>query len=74
MIFNSWNRCKRFNLYIKFGYKHRRKFSSEESKESLKRRNLEVAYYATAAAVALLGLSYASVPLYKVFCQLTGEN
>ena len=31
-----------------------------------------VAYYMSALAVCVFGLSYASVPLYKVFCQMTG--
>jgi cytochrome c oxidase assembly protein subunit 11 len=31
-----------------------------------------VAYYMSAIAVTIFGLSYASVPLYKVFCQMTG--
>lgn len=32
----------------------------------------KVAYYVGATAVLVFGLSYASVPLYKVFCQVTG--
>lgn len=32
----------------------------------------KVAYYIGATAVFVFGLSYASVPLYKVFCQVTG--
>ena len=31
-----------------------------------------VAYYMGAVAVFIFGLSYASVPLYKLFCQVTG--
>lgn len=31
-----------------------------------------VAYYMGAVAVGVFGLAYASVPLYKVFCQMTG--
>ena len=34
--------------------------------------NTTLAIYATAVAVAVAGLSYAAVPLYKVFCQATG--
>lgn len=35
-------------------------------------RNRKVAFMALAAAVAMLGLGYASVPLYRIFCQVTG--
>ncbi len=34
--------------------------------------NMKTAYYIGAAALFVFGLSYASVPLYKVFCTLTG--
>lgn len=34
--------------------------------------HMSVAYYMSAIAVFIFGLSYASVPLYKVFCQMTG--
>jgi cytochrome c oxidase assembly protein subunit 11 len=36
------------------------------------RRNLRVGLMAFAGAVAMLGLGYASVPLYRLFCQVTG--
>ena len=47
-----------------------RLFSSQ--KESLNEKHRKVAYFATALAVAVFGVSYASVPLYKVFCSMTG--
>jgi cytochrome c oxidase assembly protein subunit 11 len=34
--------------------------------------NMKVAYYCAAVAMMVFGVSYASVPLYKVFCQMTG--
>ena len=34
--------------------------------------NVNMAYYTGALAVFVFGTSYASVPLYKVFCQMTG--
>jgi len=34
--------------------------------------NVQLAWYAAAIVVGVLGASYASVPLYKVFCQTTG--
>ncbi|VEU33889.1 unnamed protein product [Pseudo-nitzschia multistriata] len=42
-----------------------RRLSAEE-------RNIQVAWYMTAVVVGALGAAYASVPLYKVFCQATG--
>lgn len=35
-------------------------------------RNLRTALYALAGALAMLGLGFASVPLYRIFCQVTG--
>jgi len=40
----------------------------------LKHRNRRVGGYAVLGALAMLGLGYASVPLYRMFCQLTGFN
>jgi cytochrome c oxidase assembly protein subunit 11 len=37
-----------------------------------RRRNRLVALGAAGAVVGMLGLSYASVPLYRLFCQVTG--
>lgn len=37
-------------------------------------RNRKVAIMAGAGALAMLGLGYASVPLYRMFCQATGFN
>lgn len=37
-------------------------------------QNLVVASYCGAVAVFILGVAYASVPLYKVFCSMTGKN
>ena len=36
------------------------------------RRNLRVGLMALAGALAMLGLGYAAVPLYRIFCQVTG--
>ena len=38
----------------------------------LERRNRRVALYAAMFGLAMLGLGYASVPLYRLFCQVTG--
>ena len=39
---------------------------------SANRKNIGVAATALAVSVAMLGLAYASVPLYRIFCQVTG--
>jgi cytochrome c oxidase assembly protein subunit 11 len=39
---------------------------------ALKIRNRRIGFYALAGAVFMLGLGYASVPLYRLFCQVTG--
>lgn len=40
----------------------------------LKHRNRRVGIYALTGALAMLALGYASVPLYRLFCQVTGFN
>jgi cytochrome c oxidase assembly protein subunit 11 len=35
-------------------------------------KNKRLALYAVLAAVLMLGLGYAAVPLYRIFCQVTG--
>jgi cytochrome c oxidase assembly protein subunit 11 len=35
-------------------------------------KNKRVAFMATGLVMAMLGLAYASVPLYRLFCQVTG--
>ena len=42
--------------------------------DSASRKNRKVAFIAGGAALAMLGLGYASVPLYRMFCQATGFN
>jgi cytochrome c oxidase assembly protein subunit 11 len=39
---------------------------------TLEHRNRKVGLYALLGALAMLGLGYASVPLYRLFCQVTG--
>jgi len=41
---------------------------------SAARQNRKVGLIAAGAAMAMLGLGYASVPLYRMFCQATGFN
>lgn len=40
----------------------------------LGKRNLRIGVYALAMAGGMLGLGFASVPLYRMFCQVTGFN
>lgn len=42
--------------------------------QPLRHRNRRVGLYALLGALAMLGLGYASVPLYRLFCQVTGFN
>lgn len=42
------------------------------SESSIHDRNAKIASYAAAVVIGALGATYASVPLYKVFCQATG--
>jgi cytochrome c oxidase assembly protein subunit 11 len=46
--------------------------SSSSFTMSLIERNQRIAWYATAVIIGALGATYASVPLYKIFCQATG--
>jgi cytochrome c oxidase assembly protein subunit 11 len=40
----------------------------------VKGRNRRVAFAVVATVVGMVGLSFASVPLYRIFCQVTGYN
>lgn len=48
------------------------KQASNRREETMDERNNRLLMYMLSLAIATLGLSYASVPLYKVFCQQTG--
>lgn len=39
---------------------------------SIEQKNLKTGLYAFGAALAMLGMGYAAVPLYELFCQVTG--
>lgn len=68
---SNWNGPVNFNKPLM-------RFTSNTAPNNVKSKvNLErklrarsVAYYATAAAVLTVGLSYAAVPLYRMFCQV----
>lgn len=50
-----------------------RKFSNQPPKKSrVNEANLKSAYLLAGLGIFILGVSYASVPLYKIFCQVSG--
>lgn len=54
-------------------FRHFCKQANKNTKEdALNEQHLKVGYITAALAVAVFGVSYASVPLYKVFCSMTG--
>lgn len=68
---------KGFNIKPKLSKLASRCFSTKHNtsntwQNKAKESNSNVAYIGAAIAVAVFGVSYASVPLYKVFCQMTG--
>lgn len=48
------------------------KFKGQE--EEWKTRNKTILTYIAAAGVGMIGLSYAAVPLYRLYCQVCCEN
>ncbi|KAI2514290.1 Cytochrome c oxidase assembly protein CtaG/Cox11 [Fragilaria crotonensis] len=56
-------------------YKQRGRISSNNSNSAVytvEERNQQIAWYMVAVVVGAVGATYASVPLYKIFCQATG--
>lgn len=51
-------------------YEHYKKASA--SRDASNERSVKIASYALAVVIGALGATYASVPLYKMFCQATG--
>ncbi|XP_039596089.1 cytochrome c oxidase assembly protein COX11, mitochondrial isoform X2 [Polypterus senegalus] len=45
---------------------------TKHQKEEWQKRNKTVLTYIAAAGVGMIGLSYAAVPLYRLYCQATG--
>lgn len=46
--------------------------NDQRSVDDINRRNMRVLATCAGLVVAMVGLAYASVPLYRVFCQVTG--
>ncbi|GLE06199.1 hypothetical protein PINS_up015441 [Pythium insidiosum] len=49
-----------------------RRAAQEKMRQELKEKNRRALLYLTGVAIAWVGISYAAVPLYKIFCQMTG--
>lgn len=48
---------------------HKRKHQSQE--DDWKKRNKTILTYIAAAGVGMIGISYAAVPLYRLYCQVS---
>jgi cytochrome c oxidase assembly protein subunit 11 len=46
--------------------------SFKEFERNEKNRRVNIAFYMSSMAILMLGITYASVPLYKMFCEATG--
>lgn len=67
---NNNNETPNLNDKKKFKEDFEKSFKRFERDE--KNRRLDIALYMTSITILMLGLSYASVPLYKMFCEATG--
>ena len=63
MFASRINSLRKSRIFAPFVNKLNKRLSSGES-------NQQTAYYIGGIAALVFGLSYASVPLYKVFCQV----
>ncbi|XP_061088433.1 cytochrome c oxidase assembly protein COX11, mitochondrial [Conger conger] len=54
------------------GVKGRRNPHTESQQEEWRKRNKTVLTYIAAAGVGMVGMSYAAVPLYRLYCQASG--
>lgn len=74
--FRFWkNGYSRYRTYCKSNNEknNKSKWNVSQSHSKLKSvSNLRVGLYTTGAVFAVIGLSYASVPLYRIFCSVTG--
>ncbi|XP_077595082.1 cytochrome c oxidase assembly protein COX11, mitochondrial [Stigmatopora nigra] len=66
---STWRRVQLWHQVHSRGLKTKKRPSLEEQR---KYRNKTVLTYMAAAGIAMVGLSYASVPLYRLYCQATG--
>ncbi|XP_023678428.1 cytochrome c oxidase assembly protein COX11, mitochondrial [Paramormyrops kingsleyae] len=54
------------------GMKSRKNPHTERQEEEWRKRNRTVLTYIAAAGVGMIGMSYAAVPLYRLYCQTSG--
>ncbi|KAJ8925246.1 hypothetical protein NQ315_001433 [Exocentrus adspersus] len=65
MQYNEWRKCNLHKQTLRY-----QKEQNSASDDTTRRKGIKsTLYYVTAAAVATAGLSYAAVPLYRMFCQ-----
>jgi cytochrome c oxidase assembly protein subunit 11 len=65
--------AKAYEYYRKKGYfSSSNKNNNNNNNSTRQERNVKLASYAAAGVIGALGATYASVPLYKMFCQATG--
>lgn len=75
-LYNCVNQLKKIStkdlLSLNRSIKFHSRFQSHTSKQASeeKKRNRSIAYYSTAAVILTGGLTYAAVPLYRLFCQV----
>jgi len=62
----------RFRVWWNRNKKKGKKGNNATASSSTKDMNAQLAWYMAAVVMGVVGASYASVPLYKVFCQTTG--
>ncbi|KAG9409575.1 Cytochrome c oxidase assembly protein cox11, mitochondrial [Aphanomyces cochlioides] len=53
-------------------FSFQRQFSQSAYQQQLKDKNKRILYYTSGVILMCFGAAYAAVPLYKVFCQMTG--
>ena len=66
------NHARRRRLEKMRAFSSARERARAAAAEELKQKNQRMLLYGSALAISTLALCYASVPLYKVFCQATG--
>ena len=66
------NHARRRRLEQMRAFSSARERARAAAAEELKQKNQRMLLYGSALAISTLALCYASVPLYKVFCQATG--
>ncbi|XP_066519326.1 cytochrome c oxidase assembly protein COX11, mitochondrial [Hoplias malabaricus] len=62
--------AQRFGNQTRGAKTHRKKINSQE--DEWKQKNKTILTYIAAAGVGMIGMSYAAVPLYRLYCQATG--